>query len=95
MYRRPHMRFSKFQNTPTWNKLMNKAYEDFGPRYRSKVAGMGHYQPQSYCGLPAQDRLRAAVRRNAKSNGWGWTAEMYVLQSPVLSPSELVRCGAR
>lgn len=90
LFRRPHMLFARFQEKPTWNKQVAQAYEENGPRQRSKVAAMGHYQRKSYCGLPAQDSFRSGIRKAAKQNGWRRTTEMYVLQFPVLSPADLV-----
>ncbi len=87
-FRRPHMFFANRQDKPSWIKQVKK--QELWDWDVSKVAEMGEFQRFSYAGLPAQDKFRNWISNKAKSRGWRWTAERYVLQSPVWSPAELV-----
>lgn len=88
-FRQPHLIFKKRQETVSWRKQEKKDHQDYGFE-NNRIASMGEFQRQSYCGLPAQDDFKARIRRGAKERGWGRTAALYVMQSP-----HSVACGTR
>lgn len=88
-FRRPHLFFLKRQGSLSWNKQQKKEYAETWSSQTLKIARMGHFQRHSYRGLPAQNDFKRRIRNAAKIEGFGRTAAMYVMQFPIVSPTEL------
>ena len=87
----PSLTFAKREETPSWKKKYRETVAERFVQMLGRAAALPQFRAEHYCSLPAQNRFRGLVTREAEKKGrWTHFLEVFFVHFHAISAKQLL-----